>query len=233
MKAIDFIEANPELLQEDMKELKEIIQEGNESGLEFFCPNNFLGHSYSNNVTFVQHWVSVPELQAYVDLQEATLSLNPLIHIPTKETHLFKMLGPNAVRYVLDKASDLKGAYKYFSENDFGLILKDRNSLEESPLQGAKYSTQLSIVVAWQDIPEHLTQFDLTLLSELMESWRIVHEWGGNLNPLAECIKDYKHVSSLPKYASMEHRWVDDFIVSLERMKQAIYDVQLCSDEIS
>lgn len=229
MKAIDFIKANPELLHDGMRELKEIIEDGNEVGLEFFCPNNFLGHSYSNNVTFIQHWVSVPEMQAYVDLQESSMTLNTLTFPETTETHLFKLLGPKAVQYVLDKASDLNGSYMYFSENDFALLLRNRDSLDESLLCKAKYNDYSS--AGWNDIPKPLTEFNKDILTELSESWRIVHEWGEKPNPLKACINDFKYASS-QAHESMEHRWVDNFTVSTERMKQAIYDVQLCSDLI-
>jgi hypothetical protein len=47
MKANEFVKENPWVLEENMKELKEIISDAND--MKFFCLNNQLGHSYDNH----------------------------------------------------------------------------------------------------------------------------------------------------------------------------------------
>lgn len=89
MKALALIEQNAELLDNDMQKLFWIIEDCPE-GCTYFCPNNALGHSYSNN-----NWsgcsISIAELKSYVKAQRLKLGVDP--NLSTPETRFFQDKG--------------------------------------------------------------------------------------------------------------------------------------------
>lgn len=66
MKANEFIKENNWLLEENMKELKDIISDAKD--YKFFCLNNFLGHSYDNHGAGVS--ISIDDLRRLVESRD-------------------------------------------------------------------------------------------------------------------------------------------------------------------
>ena len=63
MKANEFVKNNPWLLEDNLKEIKEIIS--NAKDYKYFCLNNALGHSYDNHGSGVS--ISIDELKRLVE----------------------------------------------------------------------------------------------------------------------------------------------------------------------
>ena len=66
MESYEFVKENPWLLDDNLFDLKQIVNESN--GMKFFCINNTLGHSYDNHGGGLA--IPVDDLKRIIDSHE-------------------------------------------------------------------------------------------------------------------------------------------------------------------